>query len=181
MTPHVFKSRVQWFSTVLMGATILFLIYYLYRSFGRAYRFCFGEPERWANHWRVEEAAVIEQSTRATYFGVWVTVILLSAIATLAAIRLLYLCRQGRIFDVAAARTIQVFGILLVIAMIGDQVFGAVDLYLLTKHNLVQQEPIQWFYDPVDFKTMALALVMFLFGWVMRDAIEIDKTNKEFV
>ena len=89
MTPHVFKSRVQWFSTVLMGATILFLIYYLYRSFGRAYRFCFGEPERWANHWRVEEAAVIEQSTRATYFGVWVTVILLSTIATLAAIRLL--------------------------------------------------------------------------------------------
>ncbi|WGI22632.1 DUF2975 domain-containing protein [Amylibacter sp. IMCC11727] len=181
MTPQVFKSRVQWFANVLMTVTTLYLIYYLYNAFLRAYRFCFGEPELWANHWRVEEAAVIEQSTRMTYFGVWVTVIVMSAVATLAALRLLNLCRQGRIFDAAVARTIQMFGILLIIAMIGDQVFGAVDLFLLTKHNPVQQEPIQWVYDSADFKTMALALVMFLFGWVMRDAIEIDKTNKEFV
>lgn len=181
MTPQVFKARVQGFSAVLMGATVLFLVYYVYSSFQRAYRFCFGAPELWAGHWCVEDAAVIEHSSRVTYFLIWSVVILLSAIATVAAIHLLNRCRKGLIFDAGTARSIQVLGGILVVAMIGDQVFGALELYMVTQHNPVHVEPIKWQYDPTDFKTAALAVVLFMFGWVMREAIEVEQTNKGFV
>ena len=180
MTPQVFKARVQGFSAALMCATILFLVYYMYSSFQRAYRFCFGEPELWADHWRVEDAAIIENSSRVSYFLIWSVVILLSAIATVAAIHLLNRCRKGLIFDAGTARSIQVLGGILVVAMIGDQVFGALELYLVTQHNPVHVELIRWQYDPTDFKTAALAVVLFMFGWVMRDAIEVEQTNKGF-
>lgn len=181
MSNQAFKNRVQAGSTVLMGVTCIYLVYYLYSSFSRAYRFCFGEPERWQNHWRVEDGAIIADWTRVQYFLIWAIVIVISAIATLVAIRLLNRCRKGLIFDSRTAQLLRVFGGILVLAMIADQIFGAVELNLLTKHNLVNVEPIRWAYDPVDYKTIVLALVLFLFGSVMREAIEIEKTNKEFV
>ena len=181
MTPQVFKARVQGFSTVMIALTSAYLVYYLYRSVGRAYRFSLGEPDMWINHWRVEDSAVIAQSTRVTYFCIWMFVILASTVAVIAALHLLNRCRKGLIFDAVTARAVQHVGGLLIIAMIADQLFGAVDWYLLTKHNLVNQESIQWAYDPTDYKTIALALVLFMFGWVMREAIEVEQTNKEFV
>jgi hypothetical protein len=76
---------------------------------------------------------------------------------------------------------IQILGGLLIVAIIGDQFFGALELFLLTQHNPFYVEPIQWRYDPTDFKMAALASVLFMFGWVMRDTIEVGQTNKEFV
>ena len=181
MTPQVFKARVQSFATGLMGLTFLYLMYYIYISFWRAYRFCFGEPERWLTHWAVEHSAEIAHSTRMTYFAIWVAIILLSVFATVAGIALLNRCRRGLIFDARTARSVQVFGGLLVVAMVGDQVFGAVEMAIITQHNTVNNHPIAWAYDPSDFKSIALAVVLFMFGWVMKEAIEIEQTNKEFV
>lgn len=67
------------------------------------------------------------------------------------------------------------------VAMIADQIFGVVELYLLILHNPLVREPLQWLYDPTDFKTIALALVLLMLGWGMRDAMEIDQTSKGFV
>jgi len=36
-------------------------------------------------------------------------------------------------------------------------------------------------YDPSDLKALWLAAVLFLFGWVMRQSIDIDRENREFV
>ena len=181
MTPETFKRRVQMSATGLMVLTTIYLLYYAYRSFKRAYRFSFGEPERWQNHWRVEADAVIEMSTRSMYFAVWATVIVLSIAAVIAGLHLLNRCRKGMIFDAGTARAIQWLGGLLVVAMLGDTVFAAVELYLLTLHNPVETLPIQFRYDPTDFKTISLAIVLTLFGWMMRGAMEIEQTNREFV
>ena len=53
MTSGQFKTRLQSAALALMAVTSFYLVYYLYRSFHRAWRFSFGEPERWQTHWRV--------------------------------------------------------------------------------------------------------------------------------
>ena len=158
MTPQQFKSRVQTAALVLMSVTSAYLVYYLYRSFRRIWRFTFGEPERWQTHWKVEEGVVIETATRMQFFVIWSVVILLSAVAIVAAILLLNRCRKGYLFDVGTARLIQWVGGLLVVAMVADTIFTAVELAIITRHNLDEVLPVAYRYDPTDLKTMTLAV-----------------------
>lgn len=181
MSPQIFKSRVTVGATILMVGTIGYLIHYTYSSFHRAFRFCFGEPERWQNHWRVEETAVIEMSTRMTYFAIWISVVLLSIAGTLVALHLLNRVRRGHIFDAPNSRILQWAGAVLVLAMLADTVFGSVELYLITSHNTVTIEPIRFAFDASDMKVMVLGIVLFMFGWVLRDTIELDQIHRGFV
>ena len=175
------KKRTQIGSAILMIIVAGYLIHYTYRAFYRAWRFCFGEPDRWTNLWFVEPDAVIEISTRAWYFGLWSAAIFASVIATLAAVYLLNRVRIGLMFDDISARSIQWVGGLFILAMLVDTIFGFFDRYLLTLHNQEHRVPVQFLYDPSDIKLTILAIVIFLFGWVMRAAVKIEQENKGYI
>lgn len=173
--------------TVRTGALILMLpvaaevVYYSYKSFSRAWRFSFGEPQRWNEHWRVDPDTVVETLPRVIYFSVWATVIMASVLAFLIGLYLLNRVRQGQLFDLRSAQTIRLLGATLAAAMIADQMFHAVDAYLITWQNAAGPEPIRWAYDPSDLKTLIMAVILFLFGWVMQKGIEVAQENEAFV
>lgn len=181
MIPEVSLSRIRKGATVLMALVGLELIYYTYKSFFRAYRFSFGEPERWNTHWLVDEGSMIMFGQRLGYFSIWTIVILASVAAFIAGIVLLNRCRKGLIFDEGTANTIRTLGLILAFAMLIDQAFQAADAYLITLSNAEGPRSIQWFYDPSDIKTFIMAVILILFGWVMRISISVDQENKEFV
>jgi hypothetical protein len=175
------RARVQKFAMVLMGLVSVYLVYYTYHSFRRAIRFCFSEPDRWTNLRIVDADAVIATGTRYTYFGLWTAAIVFSMAGIIAGLYLLNRVRIGFFFDEVSSRSIQIFGAITVVAMVVDTIFGAFDLYLLTLHNAEDRYPIQYLYDPSDLKTALLASVMFVFGWVMREAVLIERENKGYV
>lgn len=164
----------------LMGAVFLAGAYYTAQSLYRAWRFCFGEPERWEHHWRVDPLTVVEMPGRINYFVFWIAVIACSAAAYALALVVLNRVRRGDIYSHATARLVRLLGLVLMGAMLIDTLFGALQPWLITRYNFVR-EPIAYVYDPSDIKTMILAVILFLFGWVMTEATRIDAENKEFV
>jgi hypothetical protein len=166
---------------VLMIPVGIEAIYYTQRMIYRALRFCFFEPDRWANHRLVEPDAVIPMAARIQYFGIWIAVILASILCFAIALYVLNRVRQGLIFDPRTARGIAWLGASLAFALAFDQVFAAVDLHLLTRFNPLDVIPIHWNYDPSDYKAIALGLILFLFGAVMRRAIEVARENEGYV
>lgn len=172
--------RVQTGALILMIVVAAEMIRYLITSLNRALNFSFWEPRMWNTHHLVDPNTVVEMGPRIGYFTVWSTVILLSTLAFLAALQLLNNVRRGKIYHPKTAAYVSRLGLILAIAMIADQIFHSIDSWLLTRSN---SEPlgIHWGYDPSDIKTLIMATILFLFGWVMRQGIEIDRENSEFV
>lgn len=166
---------------ILMVPVAAELVYYTYNSFFHAYRFCFGEPDRWNTHWQVDAGTAIEMGPRLGYFLFWSMIILASVAAFVVGLYVLNRCRKGLVFDAQTARGVHLLGAVLMFAMAIDQVFKAMDTYLITRFNIAGPEAIRWFYDPSDVKTFLLAVILFLFGWVMRKGIEVDRENRGFV
>ena len=166
---------------ILMVPVTAELIHYTYDAFSRAIRFSFGEPDRWNTHWRVDAGTVIEMSPRIGYFIFWALVILASIAAIFVGLYVLNRCRKGLVFDAKTARGVHLLGAVLTFAMVLDQMFAAMDIYLITRFNVAGPEAIRWAYDPSDLKMVSLAIILLLFGWVMRKGIEVDRENRGFV
>ena len=173
-------ARVKVGALILMIVVAVEMIRYVITSLDRAVSFSFWEPEKWNTHHLVDPDAVIQMGQRIGYFAVWGLIILLSTFAFLAALQLLNNVRGGRIFHAKTAVYVSRLGLILAIAMVADLIFHALDPWLITLSN---SEPLQirWGYDPSDIKTLIMAIILFLFGWVMRQGIEIDRENSEFV
>lgn len=173
-------SRVRLCALLLMLGVGAEMLRYIYDSLDRSLKFSFLEPERWNTHRLVDAGAEIAMGPRIGYFAVWGTVILLSVLSFLAALHLLNMVRQGRIFDLRTANAVRRLGLILGIAMVADLAFHALDPWLLTQSNA---EPlhVRWGYDPSDIKTLSMAMILFLFGWVMQQSIHVDQENREFV
>jgi len=173
-------ARVRFCALLLMLGVGAEMLRYTHHSLNRALTFSFWEPERWNSHHLVDACAAIGMGPRIGYFAIWGIVILLSVLAFLAALHLLNLVRQGQIFELRTANAVRRLGLILAIAMVTDLVFHALDPWLLTRSNA---EPLQvrWGYDPSDIKTLSMATILFLFGWVMRQSIYVDRENREFV
>lgn len=181
MTPTQTLMAVRRGALILMIPVGAELLYYAYHSFSRAWRFPFGEPERWNTHRWVDPGTVIETGPRLSYFLLWSGVILASMMCFLVGLHLLNRVRKGQIFDEATARALRVLGLALVFALAFDQVFQAVDPYLITRFNADGPMPLRWAYDPSDYKAILLGMVLYLCGWVMPKGIQVEQENRGFV
>lgn len=172
--------RLQIWSMLLLVVVGFETLRYTGWSLYRAWRFSFGEPQRWNSHWRMDEGTVVEMSHRIAYFLPWVVVIIASAVAYVIALYVLNRCRKGLIFDRGTARGVRLLGATMVGSMVLDQMYQAVRPWLFTLPNQ-SPLPIRWFYDPSDFKTMGLGGVILLFGWVMSHSVDVATENRGFV
>jgi hypothetical protein len=164
-----------------MALVGLELVRYSYHAFSRAYRFCFGDPARWNEHWMVDAGTQVGNTLRLGYFSFWVAVILASIAVSIAALILLNGIRRGDIFTEAAARRVQWVGGLLVFAMAFDTVFMAFDAHIITRLNAEGARPVAYVYDPSDIKSAIMGAVLFLFGSVLHQAIDIDRENRVYI
>lgn len=181
MSAEKILTRARTGAFVLMALVALETARYTFVSFKRAYAFCFGDPDRWLNHWALQDGAVVDTALRSTYFAVWSGTILLSIGAFIAGLHVLNLCRKGQFFGPRTGRAICILGGVLSLAMLYDIGFQAIDLWVLTQGNPDGPRPIRWFYDPSDFKVLSMALILFLFGMTMEQAAAIEAENREFV
>lgn len=173
-------ARVRTGALVLMIGVSAEMLRYIYTSFDRALTFSFLKPERWNDHNLVDPGTVIETGARIGYFSIWTAIIVLSVLSFVAGLMLLNHVRRGEIFELQSARAIYRLGLILGIAMVADLIFHAIDPWLITRFN-AEPLSVRWGYDPSDLKTLTMAGILFLFGWVMHQSIEIARENREFV
>lgn len=173
-------KRVRLGALLLMLGVAAELIRYSFRSFDRALTFSFQKQELWNNHRWVDPGTTIELGARVGYFAIWTIIIFLSILSFLSALHLLNHVRKGRVFDIRSAQAIRRLGLVLGTAMVADLIFHAFDPWLITRFN-AEPLPIRWGYDPSDIKTLVMAMILFLFGWVMRESIDIELEHKGFV
>ncbi|MDJ0628420.1 MAG: DUF2975 domain-containing protein [Rhodobacter sp.] len=181
MNASQFEKRVRIGSVAVMILVGLELLRYSYTAFARAYRFCFGDPARWNEHWMVDAGTQVGTGLRLGYFSFWSAVILASVAVFIAALFLLNALRRGEIFTEITAHRVQWVGGLLVFAMAFDTVFMMFDAFLISFGNAAGPRPIAYVYDPSDLKSATMGAILFLFGRVMVQAIEIDREYQEYV
>ncbi len=181
MRPETMMKTARNGAFILMIPVAAELVYYTYSALSRSIAFCFTNPDRWNKHWRVDDGTIIELGPRIGYFAFWLFVILASVVAFVVGLYILNRCRRGFVFDVKTAQGLRILGGVLAFAMVIDQVFQSMSAYLITRFNEAGPEPIKWFYDPSDFKTFSLAIILYLFGWVMLKGIEVANENKGYV
>lgn len=180
MTQDHTPSHIRIGATVLMVFVSAQTLNFGYGAYGRAIRFCFTEPARWNTHWRVDPGTMIETGTRIGYFAIWGFIISASMACFLVGLFLLNRVRRGLVFTETTANGIRALGLMLGFTMLIDQVFQAFDPWLITRFN-AEPHPVRWVYDPSDIKSLVMAAILFLFGWVMRESIAVERENREFV
>lgn len=175
------KQRVMFWSGVLMLPTAGFLIYYTYESMTRFISRSFTHPEFWENHWMIDKTVTLDLTTRTLYFFSWMPVILLSCLSMVVGLYLLNRMRLGLFFNSGTARAIQVLGGLSVLVIILDTIMESLTVVIITAQNADGGRSFAYQYDPTDIKALIVYLVIFTFGWMMREAILIDQEHKEYV
>ena len=158
-----------------------FLIYYIYESFSRFISRSFTRPEFWENHWMIDQGVSLDFTIRATYFFGWMPVIIMSCITIVLGLYLLNRLRQGLFFNSRNARAIQFLGGLSVATVLLETLMESLTVVLITSQNSDGGRPFSYQYDPTDIKALILYLVIFTFGWMMDEAIKIDREHKEYV
>ncbi len=172
---------VRLLALVFMFPVAIQGVYYTQRGLFRAYRFAFSELDRWNMHRLVDPGTQIETAPRIGYFLIWSVDVLLSTAAFGIGLFILNRLRRGRIVDDVTARALGWLGGTLAIARTFDQVFQAVNRTLITWFNVAGPMPPQWDYDPSDYKTLLLGILLYLFAGVMRQAILVERENQGFV
>jgi hypothetical protein len=129
----------------------------------------------------VDEGVKATLTTRTIYFIGWMPTVIVSALSTIAGLYLLNRIRKGLFFDLRTGMAIQVLGALSVIVIVLDTIMEAVSIVLITQLNSDGGMPLRYQYDPTDIKMLILSVVIFMMGWLMREAIIIDQEHKEYV
>ena len=181
MPAEAFKRKAQVGAGVLMLPVGVYLIYYIYESLSRFISRSFTHPEWWYTHWMVDEGIKAALATRTLYFVGWMPIIIVSAMSTIAGLYLLNRIRKGLFFDLHTGWAIQMLGGLSVVTIILDTIMEAVSVVLITSQNADGGLPFRYQYDPTDIKMLILSIVIFIIGWIMREAIMIDQENREYV
>ena len=181
MQIHGIKQRVMFWSGIMMFPTAGYLIYYIYESLTRFISRSFTHPEFWNNHWMIDKGVSLSLTTRTTYFFGWMPVIALSCLSIMVGLYLLNRMRNGLFFNVGTARAVQILGATSILTVILDTFMESATVVLITAQNADGGKSLAYQYDPTDIKALVLHLVILTFGWMMREAIEIDQEHKEFV
>ncbi len=181
MSVQTFKQKVQTGAGGLMIPLAVYLVYYTYESFDRFISRSFTHPEFWENHWMIDEGVKLGLNTRMMYFFNWMPTIIVSIISICFGLHLLNRLRKGLFFDLRTAWAVQMLGGVSILVIILDTVAETMAATLITSQNVDGGWPLRYQYDPTDIKSLILCLVIFMFGWIMREAMAIDQEHKEYV
>lgn len=176
-------GRIRLLTSVMIGITALFCVFWLSNIFGWFIPFVFGENTP-AHPWARPDGELTWQQ-KYIFVGLWVILIKYALDCFWAAIGLLWALRAGRFFTVDTCRRIQVLGRLLVITMIAETAVSALAPPILTWYNQpdvgVGFLPASYYFDSGDIALLLCGLGFFVIGWVLAEGARIAEENKAFV
>jgi len=88
---------------------------------------------------------------------------------------------RGDIFDRVNARLLSWLGLVVILSVVSDQICAALDPWLLSWLIERGALALRWAYDPSDYKAMTLGVVIFVFGWVLRAAMDVETEHRGFI
>ncbi len=174
-------SYIKRFSSVILAAMGVFLVYYLYRAIGFLIEFSFLDHSLWEDHYMVRGDVLIPMWLRVSYFLAWMFPISATAFMLSVTMYLTNLIRSGGHFSIQMIRALQRVGVSAVIA--GATLMGATSVWawMITYENTVERRSPYFYYDSAQIGIILLGVGIFMLGWVLKTALLMRQENEEFV
>jgi len=175
------STYIRRFSSAILAAMGVFLIYYSYRAIGFLVEFSFLDHSLWEKHYLVRGDVVIPTWLRVSYFMAWMFPISATAIMLLVTMYLTNLIRSGGHFSIQMIRALQRVGVFAVIA--GATLMGATSVWawMITYQNTAERRSPYLNYDSAQVGIILLGVGIFMLGWVLKTALLMRQENEEFV
>lgn len=174
-------SKIKTVATCTIPLLMLFTVYYIYRGMEWQLNMAFLDPDRWLASRFVDPDAVIAKSTRILYFAMWQIPLYAGTIALGTALRILLLLRRGILFDLKISRAISWLGLMTALSAATELIAAALSPKVLSLHNADGPAPLRFWYSSTSFSLLFYGIAFVMMGWVLSEAIKIDRENKEFV
>lgn len=170
-------ERIKLVATLLLIPVAIYGIVYPYEAMLWNWSNSFHDP--WQDGWR-DPSAVISPATRAVFFFVWFLPLLAGVVAVFFALRLLWLMRQGVLFDGRVAKGIMGLGISITLSNALHLAAAAVSPMIKSWHNPEGPLPLRFWYSSSHIALLLYGLAFVLMGWVMYEAIKLKRDNEAF-
>ena len=149
----------------------------------------------WHRRWNVENHAEITPTAWWSFLGLIGIGYTLGTACFFAGIRMLSLHARAELFTPKTVNAIFTLGLIIVITMLWDTVWGALDHAIITSVNTNSAQmladgsisrarpymPPSYDYDSGDIALILCGLGFCIIGYILRVAQKIDAENKEFV
>lgn len=176
-------TRVRQLTTVMLGLTGIFFVYWNIWVFSWVIPFIFGGGMQ-VGEW-VDDGVVVTFGQHAAYFAIWTLTVSCAWAAFYYAFHMLIAFRAGVFFDAATCRKIQMFGGALVAVIATDTMLSLLTFPIFTWANPV--DGAVGYAGPslvVDSGNITIALCglgFLIIGWVFHEAVQMVEENKGFV
>ena len=175
-------KRIRTLSTIAMIVLLPMLLYYPYESLWWNLELSFLDPEKWTRNDRwVDRDAQIATSTRAVFFVLWLLPTLAGTLCYLIAFSMLFLLRNGVVFDVRIANRLTWMGALTSFSGFWAIFAGSVSPVIRSWHNADGPLSFRYWLDTGNLGFGFCGLAFLFLGLVMREAIKIACENEEFI
>ncbi|EBA16624.1 hypothetical protein RSK20926_02429 [Roseobacter sp. SK209-2-6] len=159
----------------------IFVIYYFYKGMEWQLNIAFLEPERWMKSRYVSPEAVVETSTRIFYFVMWQVPLYCGLTAYAFAVICLIRLARGYLFDQGIARCCMMIGTFTAVSSGSNLIAAAFSPMILSWHNPEGPAPLRFWYSSTHFSLVFYGFAFLMMGWILQEAIRVDKENREFV
>ncbi|MEJ6707781.1 MAG: DUF2975 domain-containing protein [Amylibacter sp.] len=175
------SSYIRRFSSAILAAMGVSLVYYLYRALGFLIEFYFLDHNLWEKHHMVRGDVMIPMWLRVSYFLAWMAPISATAFMLLVTMYLTNLIRSGGHFSIQMIRALQRVGVSAVIAGVKVMAATSVWAWMITYQNVVERRSPYFYYDSAQAGIILLGVGIFMLGWVLKTALLMRQENEEFV
>ncbi|KIN64570.1 DUF2975 domain containing protein [Sulfitobacter noctilucicola] len=174
--------RIRNLSTLAMIILVPMLVYYPYEALSWNLELSFLDWGKWTrnDNW-VHPDAEIALPTRIVFFTVWLIPTVLGWLAYATGFSILWLLRNGTVFDVRIATRLKWMGGLIFGSSTAALVAGAVSPMVRSWHNPDGPLPLRFWYESTNIGMTFCGLGFLFLGIVMHEAIRIARENEEFV
>lgn len=172
-------KRIQMLSRALIWAVSAFMGWWSYEYAHRIWDNIL--TAEWGMYNGVDDALIMTTAMRVWAVAYYAPVVIIAFVSYWFAVRLLYLYRQGVIFDVRAARALMGLGWAFVGIALVDTFITATERWFLTLWNADGPLAPRYYYDAGDITIGLAGLGFCLIGWITREGLFLVRENEGFI
>lgn len=175
------RSSISIFAWLALGGMAVFAIYYPYKFVTGLASIDFTGPTTWQMFYIVEDGIQVPLSARIGHFLAWVPTALATQVSIVASMLMVWRVIQQSYLHNGTIKILQWAGGAAAVAAFTALVAASLEAWMLTRFNTDNQFPVQLRIESGEMGVLLAGIGVFMLGWVIRIALDLDGENREIV